>query len=43
MIDALEALDLVDEEIHDVATDGDIPIGHDPLEILLALEEQEAA
>ena len=38
MIDGLEALDLENREVWEVAEDGDIPTGRDPLDILLALE-----
>lgn len=43
LIDGLEALDLESREVWDVAEDGDIPTGRDPLEILLALEALDAA
>lgn len=41
MVDGLESIDLEDREVWDVAEDGDLPTGRDPLEILLALEALE--
>ena len=38
MIDGLEALELEHREVWEVAEDGDLPTGRDPLEILLTLE-----
>lgn len=38
LMDGVEAIDLHDRESWDIAEDGDLPIGRDPLEILLAIE-----
>jgi hypothetical protein len=39
LLDGLEELDLDTMECWDAAEDGDLPVGHDPLLLLIALED----